>query len=302
MDRKTREFVINAIRSVNRCLSRLIQRNVGLVSSRKIIERFSRPLVLAPHFDDELIGAGGTLLFLAARKADITVCFITDGSEGFRGNLTKEELIVQRKSENAIVAGELGYTSICLDYVDRTLEHQIESAAVSVREVVKQVQPDVVFCPFFFDHHTDHRASALIVVRALMDSGLRHLPIFCYMVGALIPPRYVNAAIDISAYAATKRKLLDVYSSQIEMGFHRVLDYNSYNSIIYLRRRGVAEIFHKTDAAKYSALIRGFSSALTRRDLDQIPITNRSSTFLRSVAYAKLLGDKVHRRAKKHSC
>jgi LmbE family N-acetylglucosaminyl deacetylase len=297
--KKTREFAINAIRSLNRGFSRLIQRNAALPPCNQVIETISRPLVFAPHYDDELIGVGGTLIFLATRKADITVCFITDGSEGFRGNLTKEELIVQRKSENAIVAGELGYTSICLDYVDRTLEHQIESATVSVGEVVRQVQPDVVFCPFFFDHHTDHRASALIVVRALMNSSLRHLPIFCYMVGAPIPPRYVNAAVDISKNIARKRSLLNIYSSQKEMGFHRVLDYNLYNSIIYLRSRGDVEIFHRTDAARYSALIRDFTLSLRPGDFDRIPIANRSSTFLLSMLYARLLGDRVHRRAKK---
>jgi len=184
MAERIRNFVINAFRPANRGFSRLIQRNASLASSGKSVAAFRRPLVLAPHFDDELMGAGGTLLFLSAQGAQITVCFITDGSGGFRGGLTREELVIERKRENAIVSRELGYKSICMDYEDGALQSQIDSAKESVLEVVRRVQPDVLFCPFFFDHHADHRAAALIAVSALLNGGFHNLPLLCYMVGA----------------------------------------------------------------------------------------------------------------------
>jgi LmbE family N-acetylglucosaminyl deacetylase len=263
------------------------------------METFCRPLILAPHFDDELMGAGGTLLFLSARGAQITVCFITDGSAGFSGGLTREELVIERKKENAIVSRELGYKSICLDYADGALEHQVDCAKESVLEVVRRVNPDVLFCPFFFDHHADHRAAALISVRALIDGGFRQLPLFCYMVGAPIPPQYVNAAIDISEFVDRKRKLLYLYPSQIEMGFHRVLDYNLYNGIIYLRKRRPAEIFHRTDALRYDALIRKFLSSLSRKHFEQIPVLYRCSRFVSSMVYADLVGKRIRRRLRR---
>jgi LmbE family N-acetylglucosaminyl deacetylase len=38
-----------------------------------------RVLVLAPHFDDEVLGCGGTLVQLARRGAAVRVLFLSDG-------------------------------------------------------------------------------------------------------------------------------------------------------------------------------------------------------------------------------
>ncbi|MYJ24207.1 MAG: PIG-L family deacetylase, partial [Holophagales bacterium] len=44
-----------------------------------------RVLVLAPHYDDEVLGCGGLLLQLAAGGAEIVCAFLSDGSGGVEG-------------------------------------------------------------------------------------------------------------------------------------------------------------------------------------------------------------------------
>ncbi|MGA9292739.1 MAG: PIG-L family deacetylase, partial [Ignavibacteriaceae bacterium] len=60
-------------------------------------------LVLAPHFDDEVIGCGGTLYKHLQKGAEVTVAFLTDGRNGSKStsNLPLKEL---KKAEEKIVA------------------------------------------------------------------------------------------------------------------------------------------------------------------------------------------------------
>src|ERR1700694_2261455 len=65
-------------------------RTVGLLQTAKVFNksalvwqpRNERVVVLAPHMDDETIGAGGALATHAAHGSHITVVFLTDSSKG----------------------------------------------------------------------------------------------------------------------------------------------------------------------------------------------------------------------------
>jgi LmbE family N-acetylglucosaminyl deacetylase len=67
-------------------------------------------LVLAPHQDDETIGAGGTLLLAKRAGVELHVLFVTDGrSKGAVSyGETPEEVIRIRNREAAKVGSHLG--------------------------------------------------------------------------------------------------------------------------------------------------------------------------------------------------
>ena len=73
--------------------------------------------IIAPHPDDEVIGAGG---LLSAYPSQCTVILMTDGRHG-DSNIEPETLKVRRHAEFSAVMGKLGAKSICLDYEDGTL-------------------------------------------------------------------------------------------------------------------------------------------------------------------------------------
>lgn len=68
-------------------------------------------VVVAPHPDDEVLGAGGLLQVLAGAGASIEVCAVTDG-EGSHPGAAKPDLGVIRTAESTAALGRLGLAGI----------------------------------------------------------------------------------------------------------------------------------------------------------------------------------------------
>ncbi len=71
-----------------------------------------RVLVLAPHFDDELLGCGGLLIQLAAGGAEVRVLFLSDGSGGEEAVGDREAYAARRRGEAQAVARLLRFAGI----------------------------------------------------------------------------------------------------------------------------------------------------------------------------------------------
>lgn len=67
-----------------------------------------RTLVLAPHFDDEVLGCGGLLLRLAAAGARVEILFLTDGSGGVEEIADRASYAARRRGEAEEVVRLLG--------------------------------------------------------------------------------------------------------------------------------------------------------------------------------------------------
>lgn len=115
-----------------------------------------RILVVSPHADDELLGAGGTILRCCHQGDKVFWLNVTNAKEEY-GYSKEEEL--QRKNEIETVAGRYG--------VEELINLELEPAgldkyrtSVLVQEFaasMKQIQPQVVILPFQYDIHSDHR-------------------------------------------------------------------------------------------------------------------------------------------------
>jgi LmbE family N-acetylglucosaminyl deacetylase len=112
-------------------------------------------LVLAPHPDDETLGAGGTLLAAAHAGRPIHWVIVTEISEelGF-----VPERIAARRSELARVAQAFGFASVHkLDLPTTRLDTLPRADIVgALAEVVATVAPDTVLLPHRGDAHSDH--------------------------------------------------------------------------------------------------------------------------------------------------
>jgi LmbE family N-acetylglucosaminyl deacetylase len=107
-------------------------------------------LVIAPHPDDEILGAGGTIAKRALNGDEVYVCVVTKGCEP----LFSEESVRQVRSECKNADEFLGVKeTIFMDFPAAMLEtvprYKLNDEIV---KVVQKVKPDEVYIPHRGNH------------------------------------------------------------------------------------------------------------------------------------------------------
>lgn len=176
------------------------------------IEQVRTILVLAPHQDDEIIGAGGALLLARKAGAEIHVLFLTDGrpkkatSEG----TTPEEVVQIRKSESTEVCKQLGAHMHCLD-IDNVKLNPSLSDLDDLSRVIETTAPQVLLVPWLLDT-PKHRVANHLLWLANRRRPIPHCEVWGYQVhNSLLP----NGYVDITDVVEEKTRLLQYYTSQI---------------------------------------------------------------------------------------
>ena len=188
-----------------------------------------RVLVVAPHADDETIGCGGTIARLASEGHDVTVAIMTGHGEDHSHPVFPHEVFETVRAEAARAHEVLGVT--------KTLTREIPAVQVAeqplwrvnavVNEVFSEVEPQLVFVPFQFDLHEDHRrlfAACSVAWRPSSPIGRRIESVYAYETPsethwnfANVEPGFIpNAWFDISDHLDTKLAALRCYESQID--------------------------------------------------------------------------------------
>ncbi len=180
-----------------------------------------RVLVLAPHYDDEVLGCGGLLAQLA-REATVRVLFLTDASGG--GIEPAEDpaaYSATRKREAQAAARVLGLTELGhLGFADGRLVDQLGPVADALRETLLDFAPDLLLVPSPLEVTEDHRAAFAAVHRVLggaRDGGrimaeLATLRVLAYEVNH---PLYPHLLVDVGAETALVEQAIDCYTSQL---------------------------------------------------------------------------------------
>lgn len=176
-------------------------------------EKLKSILVIAPHQDDEVIGAGGTLLLAAKAGVKIDMVYLTDGAEKFANYTeTSAESSRIRNREAQEVCSQLG-----------AVMHHLEISNVEPKptvanldhlfEIIHSVKPDVVMSPWLLDAPPKHRLVNHLLWLMNKRKKLPDFEVWGYQVHNTLFP---NGYIDITSVAEEKRKLLEFYSSQNE--------------------------------------------------------------------------------------
>lgn len=129
----------------------------------------TRVLVIAAHPDDEVLGAGGTIIQYARRGAEVTVAVLTDGAAT---RYSRRMAGVLRK--NCLACGEILGTReiIFLDLPNQKLDSlPLFDVIRPIESVIEKVRPHVLFVHHGGDLNQDHR----LAYEACMVAG-RPLP------------------------------------------------------------------------------------------------------------------------------
>ncbi len=120
------------------------------------VEQGGPILVVAPHPDDETIGAGGLLLRAAAAKRTVHWLIVTTmrPQDGW-----PTERIASREAEIDAVAKDFGFTAVHRLGLPTTRLDTLPMGDVvaAIGKVVTKVQPQILLLPHRGDAHSDHQ-------------------------------------------------------------------------------------------------------------------------------------------------
>ncbi len=194
------EFITKPMR--NTVLVETVLR-VAAEGRRRLAEHARHDVVLAvgAHPDDVEIGVGGILAAHAYAGDDLTILTM---SRGGRGGISAD-----RQHESLRAAEMLGARLFLKDLTDT----EISGGGPTVRlieEVVREVQPDIVYTHSPHDRHQDHRA----VSEATVVATRQVATVACYQSPSATVDYRPTSFVRIDGFLERKLELLGCFCSQ----------------------------------------------------------------------------------------
>lgn len=182
-------------------------------------------LVIAPHADDETLGAGALIAEAAAANRLAGVAVLTDGtgSHPHADGRSRTRLAAMRRAEAGaacrILAGP-GCRPIFLDWPDA---HPPESGSDAWRDTVRALASlcrregvDAIAVTASVEPHCDH-AAASHLAQAVAAAALRPITIFEYCVWGAAPP--ARCVVTRPLAPGRRRAALAAHRSQLTSAF-----------------------------------------------------------------------------------
>ena len=224
--------------------------------------RLDRVLIIAPHPDDDVLGAAGLIQRTIAAGGQIRILFLTAGERNpwpQRALLKKwritdadrDDWAKLRVREAATALARLGAPSDCLEllgYPDQRLTALARSegdrviAELAAR--IRTMDPTLVATPSTFDLHSDHRAAAFFAHRAVNDPTR----IATYVIHGSAPADRVLFTLTLSAEEQRrKREAIEAHATQLLLGRAR---YSSYARVTETFYRAEEELVRVDSAGR----------------------------------------------------
>lgn len=182
----------------------------------------ARLLVVAPHPDDETLGAGGTACRFANSGGEVTVLTVAAHMPPLYPEGVHEKTIREARQAHAILGVReslfLDYPAVC---IGETPLHEFNAA---VSKAIAHVDPHVVLLPFP-DRHVDHRAvfeAVMVAVRPVgQGRGVRLVAAYetlseTHWNAPHIEPNFTPSwCVDITDTLGKKLDAMACYASQV---------------------------------------------------------------------------------------
>jgi LmbE family N-acetylglucosaminyl deacetylase len=181
-------------------------------------------LVIAPHPDDEVLGLGGTIARYVDEGNEVHVLIVTRGDPSMFDPASVEQLGRESAEAHRVLGIHKtmfmdGFPAALLD----TIPHARLNAALG--EVIAEVDPQVVYVPFYGDLHLDHRLvfeSAMVAIRPRQLGALRLVYAYetlsetNWNAAYVTPPFVPTDFVDVSPYLERKLEAMGAYQSQLK--------------------------------------------------------------------------------------
>jgi len=193
----------------------------------KRLEVFGRTLVVAPHPDDETLGAGGTIARLAKAGHQVTVAVVTTGQPPDYSASDVARVRQEAEQAHAILGVK---QTLWLDLpAARLVETPRRALNAALQSAIAQTEPTTMLLPFVGDVHIDHQLTfeagmvaarphqaaypATILAYETLSETNWNAP---YLTPGFIP----NVFIDITDTLDLKLAAMRTYGSQLRASPH----------------------------------------------------------------------------------
>jgi len=171
-----------------------------------IVKETDRILIIAPHPDDECIGAGG---ILSRYPSKCSVVVLTDGANGVGSGYLQADILRNMRREEFL--SEMNYLNISdytlLDYPDGSLTKYKDCLFSFDLSVYTKI-----FVTHKNDNHSDHTAAFYCLTEALKFQGIENTEVYAYEVhNSLANPTHI---LNITDSIGCKKRLSEFHKSQ----------------------------------------------------------------------------------------
>lgn len=214
-------------------------------------------LVFAPHFDDEVLGCGGTIAKLARQGLDVHVWFMTDGGKSHSHLMPGHQLTAMRTDESQRATEVLGIKAENVrnwGIADGALSNTVPDAVEAMKKPFVALNPSLVFAPYRHDGPADHEACSAICAELVKNAspdivalefpvwawhewpwtkmelgGRRRIParVVRCIAGNVARFRHFKSKVDIQSFLPCKEQALREYRSQMT----RILPTESWRTL-----------------------------------------------------------------------
>ena len=193
----------------------------------KRLEVFGRTLVVAPHPDDETLGAGGTIARLAKAGHQVTVAVVTTGQPPDYSASDVAKVRHEAEQAHAILGVR---QTLWLDLpAARLVETPRRALNAALQKAIAQTEPTTMLLPFVGDVHIDHQLTFEAgMVAARPHQAAYPATILAYETLSetnwnapyLTPGFLPNVFIDITDTLELKLAAMRTYGSQLRASPH----------------------------------------------------------------------------------
>lgn len=186
-----------------------------------------RTLVIAPHPDDEVLGAGGTAAKLSESGQEVFVAIVTTGKPPAYTTEYAARVRAEAKSAHDLLGIRETF------WLDQPAAELPEVSNIvlngAIGDVVKRIAPQTILVPFPGDIHVDHQ----IVFQSALVASRPHQAAYPKTILAyetlsetnwnapyITPPFVPNVYLDISNYLERKIAAMRKFSSQLRSSPH----------------------------------------------------------------------------------
>ena len=180
-------------------------------------------LILAAHYDDDVLGCGGTIIRHCIRGDFCKVVYMTDGSASQHTRHDKKRLTTIRKQEALRALKCLG--SVSSEFWDEE-DSKLLNSSTNIKRmqmILSEHHYHRIYFPNIRDSYRDHRMVGEILIDTIKKMSYK-AELFMYEIIELltIPDVYANITEDM----AIKKKALDCHQTQMEyMDYSQITQY-----------------------------------------------------------------------------
>jgi len=246
-------------------------------------------LVIAPHPDDDVLGAGGTMAAASAEGKRVFSVYITDGRRSPRKdkNISDDEMAVRRQKEALSALQAIGAVGgFFLKRGSEELEGEMgQKTEKELTELFQFIQPEEIFLPGPYERHLTHQRCTRLTIEALRAVAGLKTTLLAYSLWGSFWGEKRRVVRDISPFIKKKVRAVLAHASQIDYKNYQqgIMGKNNYEAIFWesheVEKAAFVEIFvdmteliEKKDLTLESFIRQDFEAFMQKYSISPIPL------------------------------